>query len=291
MLYASLLGEVLGEYKRKKSFPIVFDTKGCNAEDVSIRVRSDNKIWVSGSDEGEEVFTLLKGDDFVPTPLNGEVNLCNKELADTAENPILVVCTKGLKFYKDTPCLLKVLYIDTDMMLVALIYGSCEFEFADGSFVPLQRCDDSNLNTKKVVSTLNTKGMQELTVNHTRGGWDKSLEMVNPIFVSCGEVNSHYRYVRGYENIFNQKGIDAQEAAEEKARIEKLKMEEISKEEARIHLEEARARHIEENRRLAEEKSKKEAAARMAKKSKKAEEKPVSCSVGAMDFLAAVARA
>lgn len=292
MFYTSMLGDVQGEFKRSDSFPIVFDTKGANMENVSVRVHN-GKIWVSESTEGEEIFGLVGDDDYIPTNYESAKRFANLELADTEENPLVIVCTKAIRFYANTPCLIRTLFINSSMMLTELVYGACEFAFADGSFIPLQRCDDSDLNSKKVVATLDSRDLSDRLMNKTKGGWDKKYEMVNPMCIIYGTegTTARYRFLKENVFIFNESVIKARVEAEEKERLEKAELEDSKKELVQKHLEEARQRHAEEDKKAAQEKARKAAEARDAKAAAKVEKKTGGRSVSAADFLSAVANA
>lgn len=298
MFYTSMLGEVNGTFCRKRSFPIMIDTEGVSSGDVTIRVHN-GVIRVGAGIEGNELFCAVGGDDFIPTNYEPALPFTNADLADTEDNPLIVVLTNAVRFYADTPCLIKTLFINNDMMLVELVYGACEFAFADGSFVPLQRCDDSDLNRKKVAMTLDIKALSERVLNSTKGGWDKKYEMVNPLCIICGRDgdNARFRFLKDAAYVFNQDCIDEQEALEEKARIDKANFEELQKELASKHLEEAKQRREEESKRLAEEKRQKDeearakrAATRRASKPSVVETATVTRQMTGQDFLAAVAR-
>ena len=292
MMYVSMLGEMNGTYARGNSFPIVFDTEGCSPEEVSVRVHN-GEIRVGKGTDGEEIFGLIGAADEVPTGKYKAFPLTNGELAETEENPLLVVCTNALRFYANTPCLLRVLFCNPEFMLVELVQGSCEFAFADGTFTALQRCDESDLNTKKVAATLDVSGMMDKLYCKTEGGWDMKFEMVNVmgIIYESNCHNARYPSFRKNAYIFNQAAIDAQLKREEEAKAEKARMEDLRREIAEQHLEEARLRHIEDENRAAREKAKKASELRASKGTKKAEKEEASRSVSASDFLSAVANA
>ena len=166
MFYSSLLGDIRGEYEREKgkSLPIVFSTEGL--EDVTkckvLHDKIGKRVLVGGTNaedgNGEmvNIFSFAEtGKDMEakPTPFKNAPNFTYGELADTEENPIVVVLTKGIRFFSDIPTYVEVLYINNDMMLVSLIYGACEFQFEDGSYIPLQRCNEYDLNRDILVQS------------------------------------------------------------------------------------------------------------------------------------------
>ena len=243
MFYSSLLGDIRGEYEREKgkSLPIVFSTEGL--EDVTeckvLHDKIGKRVLVGGTNaedgNGEmvNIFSFAEtGKDMEakPTPFKNAPNFTYGELADTEENPIVVVLTKGIRFFSDIPTYVEVLYINNDMMLVSLIYGACEFQFEDGSYIPLQRCNEYDLN-RDILVTLDCKALKEKTLCQTKGGYDKSYNQVCPLLVrgKTGAKSSisvrclsHEGYVFDVERVENV-------LAEEKAAYDAKKTEEILK--------------------------------------------------------------
>ena len=290
MFFSNMVNANSGTYLRNrgKSFPLIIEGSD-KVSNQTVRV-NEGKLYVTNRDIGDNIFEL-KGDvEAIPTPVKGAGTLTYKELADTSENPIVVVATKGIKVYKDIPTYLNVLFVSDDMMIVSLVYGACEFEFEDGSFVPLQRCDDTDLDKKGIHSYFSCKDLKEMTHCKTKGGWDKTFEMVCPLLIrakSSGDIS--VRCFKENAIIFNEGSIKAQEDKEARIAEAEKKAKEDKKrddEERRLKAIEERNKQIEaDHRRNIEEMAKKEAKKRN-KKSKTAEVDSKDRNTGAEAFLA-----
>lgn len=299
MFYSDLVGVNKGEYIRNggKSFPLVAETVGRNTEST-VRV-VDGKLCVTDSVVGSDIFKIQGNPDEVPYTSKGFPTFTNKELADTADNPLVIVCTKGIKFYKDVPTYLNVLFVNDEFMIAMLIYGACEFQFSDGSFIPLQRCNEDDLDRKSTYPAFNCKSLKNMVYCKTNGGWDKTYEMVCPLFVRVKGDNFSIRCNQDLAYVFNPQAIENQEnleKAREEERKRKAEQKKIEEEERRKKArEESERRRIEEMKRRQEElQAKKEAEAekRRAKRATKTKEikgtKSNGRSVGAEAFLAFV---
>lgn len=297
MFYSNMLSNVkAGKYSRNngESFPLIIEDNE-KVSNCSVRV-FDGSLCVTGTPVGENIFELRGNKEDVPTPFKGCGKLTYSDLADTEDNPLVVVCSKGIKFYNDIPTYIDVLFVNNDMMIAMLIYGACEFQFDDGSFLPLQRCNDVNLEGRKTHSPFTCESLKSMIFCKTKGGWDKSYEMVCPLLVrakSNGDIS--VRCLADNAFVFNPEGIKKQEESEErKAEMERLAREKKKQEEEerkRILAEEAKKRREEE---FLQRKAEAEAKATKVKKqtskvSKKSSEGDTSKrSSGAEAFLAFV---
>lgn len=72
----------------------------------------------------------------------------------TDENPILFVLCNEIKLFQGITAELKILRLDNEHFLAALITGACVF-----NGVPLQRCNNANLDIVKVAKTLTAKDL------------------------------------------------------------------------------------------------------------------------------------
>lgn len=286
MFYSSLLGDIRGEYEREKgkSLPIVFSTEGL--EDVTeckvLHDKIGKRVLVGGTNaengNGEmvNIFSFAEtGKDMEakPTPFKNAPNFTYGELADTEENPIVVVLTKGIRFFSDIPTYVEVLYINNDMMLVSLIYGACEFQFADGSYIPLQRCNEYDLN-RDILVTLDCKALKEKTLCQTKGGYDKSYNQVCPLLVrgKTGAKSSisvrclsHEGYVFDVERVENALAKEKAAYEKRKADAEEKRVANAKKTEEILKAEEARKREaIEARKRAATDARKSKAGAKRA---------------------------
>ena len=293
MYYSNLMGNVSGTFNRNggKSFPLIIESSE-KVSNQSVRVH-DGKILVTSDLVGEDVFALRGERDFTPTPFKGVSNLTIRELADTEENPLIVVCTKGIRFYSDIPTYLNVLFVNDDFMIAMLIYGACEFEFEDGSFVPLQRCDETDLNKKGIHSTFSCKSLKERIYNRTKGGWDKSYEMICPLLVRAktnGDISTRCMPENAY--VFNESAIKNKEEEEvrkaEEARIAEENKKKEAEDRRRRAAEEAQRRRDAEFRKRQEELAQKAAKKRerQQKSGKKSTTSVNGRSAGAEAFLA-----
>lgn len=93
----------------------------------------------------------------------------NREVMDTAENPILIVLCNEIGIYDNIPVCLKYLYVDDNTMLVALISGVCDF-----NGVTLQRSN---------ISTIGDKTAKPISASELRA------------VTSCIEKESGYCYI------------------------------------------------------------------------------------------------
>lgn len=298
MVFGNLIGNVVnGEIARNggKSFPLVVENMLSNVCDSTVRV-FNNKIYITNSNKGSNIFELKGKANEIATKIDGAKELTYKDLQDTDDNPLIVVATKGIKFYNSIPTYLDVLYVNDDMMLVMLIYGACEFLTDTGDFLPLIRCmEESELSRKGTFPTVYTPNLlKEMTIVKTEGGWDKTYEIVCPMYVRVfGECIS-IRCIKENANIINPEGIKTQESYEEKVKKEKeeafLRKQKEREEKKRLAYLKQQEANEEKKKREEAEKLEKErlkkmqsAAKRNASKSKK--ENVPTHKVSAMDFL------
>lgn len=72
----------------------------------------------------------------------------------TDESPILFVLCNEIKLFQGITAELKLLRLNNEFFLAALITGACAF-----NGVPLQRCNTANLDNAKIVKTLTSKDL------------------------------------------------------------------------------------------------------------------------------------
>ena len=223
MLFCSMLEnlQLNGLYRRNEgnSLPLVLNSVDKTAK---VQVVEGKSLTLSADNLGKDVFAY--GDGKNPDDVVVQFNdkfvepLTYGETADTEENPILVVCSKGIRFFEDVPTYLNVLFVDEAMMFVSLIFGACEFQFPDGSFVALERCNKAGLTRKSTNPQVYTgNDLQRYALCKTEGGWDKSYEMVCPMFVKASKKQKSISFKLIKENalIFNPKAIEDRELYEE----------------------------------------------------------------------------
>ena len=285
MLFSNLL-EMTGTFDRKDSFPLVLEN--CDNNPNSYVRLLDGKIYVSRNPQGVEIFKSNGEDDELPTPVTKPdssikdlVYQTYRDLKDTEDNPLIIVCTKSLRFYNEIPTYLDVLFVNSNMMLVMLVYGVCDFQFSDGSYVTLQRCCDISLNNRKVYSEdITCDKLKSYVQYKTKAGYDKSYDVVCPLYIRAYEkVDRHdffVRFIKDNATFFNEEKIKKIEENEvkrfEEQRIAKEERDRILAEKKRKNAEiserKRQARELERERQLAVEKEIKEIEKRKSKKSK-----------------------
>lgn len=267
MYFSNLLGDINGTYQRNKglSFPLIVDGVDSPVSDKMVRL-VNNEIKISSSNEGECIFKQMGEDEDYPIPsikriarksddsrtskkyAKNDVNKAYtyKDLQDTEDNPLIVVCTKGIRFFNDVPTYLDVLFVNSDMMLVMLVQGACEFELSDGTFVALQRCSEANADRLGIYGYYDCDSLKKFVHCKTSGGWDKTYEMVCPLYVRAsnrGSKNDFFvRCISNNAYILNEDAIKAQEDKEFRLAEEKR----LAQEEARRILLEKREKALKE---------------------------------------------
>jgi hypothetical protein len=276
MYFSNLLPSVPeGEIVREDglSLPIIFNPE--DAEDLvnhTVRHIGDRIVVTGETSEGINIFSTEGREidmESKLTPFRKVPHLTWSEVSDTEENPIVVVLTKGVRFYSDIPTYIEVLYINNDMMLISLVYGACAFEMADGDYIPLQRCSRANIDaeTHRVFSTMDCRELKAHTLCATKGGYDKSYNQTCPLLIT-GSVDKGLgvRCLSNKGYVFNPERVEKVVSAE-KAELEAK----------RTAVEAKRAENIERTKvalRAAEERKAEELARKEASKKSKARRTP-----------------
>ena len=259
MYFSNLVDSLNGILVRNngKSFPLMVNEVGNDAKVVL----SNEKLYITEKVSANDVDVFdLKGEESVFNPrMKSFEPLTFGDVADTEENPLIVVATKGIKIYNDVPTFMQVLFVNENVMLASLIYGAVDFEMADGRFVPLQRCNDDDIERKGTYRYFSCSDLKENVFCQTKGGWDKSYEIVCPLYVNAsnkGDKNTFtLRCVYDKAVLLNEKGIREREAYESKVAEEKR----IAQEEAKKALE---AKRKADRERVAKERAAEEEAKR-----------------------------
>lgn len=266
MFFSNLVGEKFeGIHYRNngKSFPlVVMDTD----QEAKVQLVG-NELKVSSDDIGDEIFKLKSLDDVAYSARMASMEKFTfEEVCDSDENPLIVVATDGIRFYNEVNTLVKFVFVNSEVMLAMLVYGACEFRLSDGRYVPLQRCNTDDLDRKGVYGSY---GIAELRNNvwcKTKGGWDKTYEMVCPVCVTTwrnkGSVSVVFNTMKDSAFVFNGEAIKKREEyeafREEEERIRKEKADKEAKERRKAAEERAAQRKKEEeeaNRKAKEAKS------------------------------------
>lgn len=291
MFFSNLVGDKSGLTLRNGGKSLPFFLADADKVTSSTVKLVDGKLAVVPCDEaGLDLFKFEGNPSECPTPIKGAESLTYSDLRDTEDNPLVVVMAKGVKFYNDVPTYLHVLFVNDDFMVAMLVYGACEFAFEDGSYVPLQRCSEVDLDRKSIYATFSCEEFHKMIYARTKGGWDKSYEMVCPLLVRASTKRGiSVRCLQENAIVFNQAEIDRQEAEEvrkeEEARKAKEKEEADKAEKRRKAQEEAQRLAQEERERRMEEIAKKNAAkAQKKSKSSKNDDDPTKRNAGAEAF-------
>lgn len=278
MYFSNLLdGNVVRDFQRHTrtgTIPFV-----CNEDSRAVEaeiILKDNQIVVGKPGEGENLFAKgLSGEDSEAFLEKYKTGLTYKEVKETEENPFIVVLAKSIKFYVGIKTYVKYINISDDFVLAMLVYGACEFTFEDGTSVPMQRCNATNLDNRTTVEYTG-KDLRGCTKFECKeSGYNLNYDVVSAVIVHIPNTSAcNYRSVSDHVLVFDNKNWDIakKKAAERKAKEE-----------------EDKARKEEEKRRAAEEaerRRKEEAEAKAKEVEKQFEE----ASVGAAAFLQAVAQ-
>lgn len=213
-----------------------------------------------------------------------EKGISYEDVKDTAENPILFILCNEIGLYNNITADIKVLRIDKKHILVALISGACEF-----NGVPLQRCNNSNLDNAKVTRVLSDDSLfgegtylgkgKDILINYSYDA------LCHGQFKMSKDGAFSSRSVRSREFIFDE--TNKLKCEENARKIEEMKRREaeakVAKREAQMkEYEEAKA----EKERLEREKREAEIALKLSGVKVTKDTKVVN--VGAADFLKAV---
>lgn len=274
-----MLDELKGSYERNKgnSLPLMINVDTSESKVCTLR-KNNNVLEVSEGTSEDNIFALMGDDKDSPIKVKGAPSLTYKDLRDTAENPLIMVATDGIRFFNDVPTFVKVLFVNDDFFLVMLVYGACEMKLGT-SYVPLQRCNSDDIERKGIHSAYSTSAFKEMVYNRTKGNWDKSYEMVCPVYVKVKGGDSTFRCLQNDPNsygVFNASAIEErlkyeEDLAEQKkkqredAEFERVERKKRYEESKRRREEEERLNRIEENKRKAEEAKAKRGSAKARK--------------------------
>lgn len=214
MYFSNLLDRKV-EVSRGKSFPFVCEYEDRVLENAHIVVEN-NQIVVKVGDEYVEKDLFLKGLSGVAEMAVGGITTKSKrihnftygELKDTAENPLIVVLAKGFSIYAGCRSLVKYIELGSGYVLAMLVFGACSFSMEDGSEVPMQRCDFSDIGERaKFEFTGETiKGMSNVVDKESN--YRVNGDMVNAVLVnfssSKGKVfdGVSYRTIKEMSTVF-----------------------------------------------------------------------------------------
>ena len=218
-----------------------------------------------------------------------EKGISFEAVADSDENPILFVLCDNIQLYQGISAEMKLLRLDDNHILAALITGACVF-----NGVPLQRCNNTNLDNAKVVKTLDIKSLfgdasfiGKSLVDGTSSTVEYSFDVLcHAKFIVKADGSYSQRSVSSKEYVFDDtKKREGEERAKQAKEAEKRKAEEAK---ARR---EAEKRAMEEARdeKIRKERERREAEADLKMSGVKISKDTKVISVGASEFLRAVA--
>lgn len=214
------------------------------------------RLTVSDSKEGEDVFLsgINKENEF----LFSDAKLSYNDVKDTDVNPLITVLAKAVHFYSGVKSLVKFVNIQ-DGILACLIYGACKFEFENGESIPMQRCNNQDLQGRSLVRYTSDSLESVVIVRDKESGYNMCNDVVNAVVVSIkGDSSASYKSVRELTYLFNKENVkiarikaEEKRKREEDARQEKLRVrreqEELHKrrvEEKRIQEEELKSGYV-----------------------------------------------
>lgn len=180
MIYVSMTGIANKEFNRADSFPLVIGEAG-PLDNIGVHV--ENNKLVVGPDNGQNLLDVTGNKEDMVGLAKVRKNFTVAECNDPGVPTFMILC-KGIRFFEKIRTYIRYIRIDNEYMLVSLIYGACEFESGDGTFVPLQRLNSSSLDDKKV-TYFSTQDMYRNTVM-SKNEVDRSFNCVNAVAVVCG---------------------------------------------------------------------------------------------------------
>lgn len=165
------------------NLPLVVGDKG-PTEGINVHVK-DSKILVDTDHSSVNLLDIHGEDDNYVALAKVKETFKVAECRD-GETPMFAVLCKGIKFYDKVRTYIRFIRVSDDCMLVALVYGACEFEHEDGSFVPLQRLNSNNIENRKT-KYLSAGELYKFALMN-KGDIDRSYDCVNALAVTYTET-------------------------------------------------------------------------------------------------------
>ena len=290
MYFSNLMDEAgVGLFRRSSGYGVIPFESDVSDRTAEKRVLlGEGKLYVDS--DGDDVF--MKGldsdtsEEFLPGFKTG---LTCREVADTEENPLIVVFAKSIKFYSGVKTLVKYVNMGNDSVLVMLVYGACEYTFPDGTAVAIQRCSDAVLDGREVREFSPSELRDAGRLVDVESGYNMAYDCVNALLVNISAGSSSYRVVKDLVRVFSDSGLkrERERVAEHKRRMEELARQKAEERKAREEADRVRREKEKELKELEEsEKSSK----RNSRVKKSTEEVFESSSAGAAAFLDAVSK-
>ena len=234
MYFSNLLDRKV-EVSRGKSFPFVCEYEDRVLENAHI-VLENNQLTVKVGDEYAEKDLFLKGlSGVAETAVEGITTKSKRihdftygELKDTAENPLIVVLASGFSIYAGCRSLVKYIELGGGYVLAMLVFGACSFSMEDGTEVPMQRCDFSDIGERAMFKFTGETIKNMSNVVDKESNYRVNGDMVNAVLVnfssSKGKVfdGVSYRTVKEMSTLFKSDVMmqEREKVAERKARAE-----------------------------------------------------------------------
>ena len=283
MIFANLVGDKgVGRFDRLKKTGIVPFVNNVSElyEDARVVFRNNVLQVVSDGTESEDIFMK----DLVGTGNYQESTKCGmtiEQLADTEENPLIAVMSEGVRFYEGIPTLIKYIHIEQGMFVLCLIYGACEFQCNDGTFIPMTRNINTYTDGRATTPVYTDSKLKEIASTVDKeSDYDMAYDIVNAVLIDVKNENiCKYKTIRDAEVVLSIVGREARRAVLAKRKAEAEAKAEARRESNRKFMEERRAK---------EAKAKEEAVKEQFAKPKKVNVPKEEGSKGAKNFMAAL---
>lgn len=138
-----------------------------------------------------------------------KIELTYNVIKDTDENPLIVVLAKSIKFFAGVSTYIKYITLEEGYVLAMLVYGACEFTFADGTGVAMQRCNTSNIEDRTAIEYTG-KTISELSdLEDPESGYKLNNDIVNAVIVNIVSNNGKtysgvkYKTLKSHTKLFN----------------------------------------------------------------------------------------
>lgn len=207
----------------------------------------------------------------VGKPTGKKGNITYKMIQDTEENPLIIVLCKEISFFEGIEADIRFINLDDDCILACLVSGVCAF---DGT--PMQRCNTVNFMGKNMIK-FNSKQLSDFTVKmytDKETGYVYNKDVLCSICVVMMDDKNFNAKKVGTTFILDNTGLDKAKKVLEERKAKAIALEEKKQEERQQYLDSIKEKEEREAREKAEKEEREALAA---------------ASVGAMDFLKAVA--
>lgn len=241
MYFSNLLNESVFNKRdgRQGSMPFVCESSDLTVADAHVVCENEILTVKTGSDAAKKDLFMhgLDGnpEDLVVPNKQYKLGITYGDIQDTEENPLIVVLASSIKLYAGVTSYIKYITMDNCIMAM-LVFGACEFKFPDGTCVPMQRCNSSNLTERQTIE-YDCKSI--LGLSRLEDGESKYVitnDVVNAVVVSFSSSKGtsfdgvKYKTMKSHVKVFNSKNIQAARDKERKRkeRAEQLRLKKIN---------------------------------------------------------------